>query len=315
MARPYRLQAADCLYHITNRGNDRKRIFLVESDYKKFLNYLSEGKDRYQYYIYAYALMSNHYHILLKTTQANLSKIMHSLNTAYTVYYNLKHKKIGHLFQGRYKSIVVDEQNYFLELTRYIHLNPVKARIVEKPEDYQWSSYKCYLNKKGDVCIDKHEIKKYMTMGPKAYENFIISSIGEKETVFNDLYAGFLLGSVGFVKGKLAELKEQVENKDISYKGKLNNNIKIDDVVGIIARKYKIEKEDIYNSFKKPSKEKKIVLYLLKRITGMTNADIGKAFGISYSAVSKAYSGIARESKENKRMHREIMGLISHFKD
>ena len=93
--------------------------------------------------------MGNHYHLFFETTQPNLSAIMHFINTAYTTYYNIKRQRCGHLFQGRYKSILVDADTYFLELTRYIHLNPVKAKIATTPLEYQWSSYKGYLSKKG----------------------------------------------------------------------------------------------------------------------------------------------------------------------
>src|SRR3989339_2220513 len=107
MSRPYRLQSEDCFYHITSRGDDRKRIFLSERDYHKFIEYISYAKAKYKFHVYAYCLMPNHYHLLLETTQANISKIMHYLNGSYTMYYNIKRKRSGHLFQGRFKSIVV----------------------------------------------------------------------------------------------------------------------------------------------------------------------------------------------------------------
>ena len=110
------------MYHITSRGDDRKKIFINETDHQKFLAYLQIAQEKFKFYMYAYCLMGNHYHLLFETTQANLSRIMQSLNTAYTVYYNVKRKRSGHLFQGRYKSILVDKDNYLLELTRYIHL-------------------------------------------------------------------------------------------------------------------------------------------------------------------------------------------------
>ena len=107
MARAVRLQAEDCFYHITSRGDDRKPIFRSERDYQKFLEYLALGREKYKYYVHVYCLMTNHYHLLIETTLPNLSRIMQYLNTSYTVYYNVKRKKSGHLFQGRYKSIIV----------------------------------------------------------------------------------------------------------------------------------------------------------------------------------------------------------------
>ena len=108
MARPYRLQSEDCFYHITSRGDDRKKIFISEYDFTKFLEYLSVAKTKFKFYVYGYCLMSNHYHLLLETTQPNISKIMHYINGSYTTYYNIKRRRSGHVFQGRFKSIVVD---------------------------------------------------------------------------------------------------------------------------------------------------------------------------------------------------------------
>ncbi|MFH1777795.1 MAG: transposase [Candidatus Omnitrophota bacterium] len=132
MTIPYRLQGENCCYYITSRGDGRKDIYKTETDYLKFPEYIQKGKERYQFYLYAYVLMTNHYHLLIETTQANISRIMQYLNTSYTTYYNVKKKKSGHLFQGRYKSILVEKDNYFLELSRYIHLNPVRAKLVPK---------------------------------------------------------------------------------------------------------------------------------------------------------------------------------------
>jgi len=176
MARPYRLQGENCFYHITSRGDDRKKIFISNYDFQQFLKYLCQAKEKYDFYLYAYVLMDNHYHLLLETKQPNLSRIMHYLNSAYTTYYNLKRNRCGHVFQGRYKSILVDKDNYLLELTRYIHLNPVRAKMVQQPEEYKWSSYQGYLKKAGDGHIDKEQIKKDLSLWQ--YEQFVQEGIG-----------------------------------------------------------------------------------------------------------------------------------------
>src|SRR4030042_1271433 len=108
MARPYRLQGEGLFYHITSRGDDRKKIFLSDYDFNKFLGYLKSAQDKYRFYLYAYCLMGSHYHLLIETTQPNLSRIMQYINSSYTIYYNKKRNKCGHLFQGRYKSILVE---------------------------------------------------------------------------------------------------------------------------------------------------------------------------------------------------------------
>ena len=155
MARPYRLESENTLYHITSRGNDRKNIYASEFDNEKFLEYVLKAKKRFKFRLYAYVLMTNHYHLLIETLQPNLSKIMHFINGSYTTYYNVKRKKAGHLFQGRYESIIVDKDSYFEVLTKYIHLNPVKARIVNVPEEYKWSSYRGFIGEVKDKYIDE----------------------------------------------------------------------------------------------------------------------------------------------------------------
>jgi len=131
MARALRIQYEGAMYHVTARGNDGRKIFLGKRDYDKFKEYLGEAKEKYRFLLNAYVLMTNHYHLVVETPQKNLSRIMHYLNSSYTTYTNIKRNRSGHLFQGRYKAIVVDKDSYLLELSRYLHLNPVRAKMVE----------------------------------------------------------------------------------------------------------------------------------------------------------------------------------------
>jgi len=133
MGRPLRIEYHDAFYHITARGNDRQNVFRTNKDRERFLEYLESATERYKAVIHAYCLMDNHYHLLLQTPEGNLSQIMHHINGAYTNYYNTKRNRAGHLFQGRYKAILVNIDEYAKELSRYIHLNPVRAGMAEKP--------------------------------------------------------------------------------------------------------------------------------------------------------------------------------------
>jgi len=127
MARPLRIEYPGAHYHITSRGNEQKDIFKSQRDREKFLEYLECATTRYGAVIHAYCLMSNHFHLLLETPEGNLSEIMRHINGAYTTYFNVKRKRAGHLLQGRYKAILVDADEYLVELSRYIHLNPVRV--------------------------------------------------------------------------------------------------------------------------------------------------------------------------------------------
>ncbi|MCK9224296.1 MAG: transposase [Candidatus Muirbacterium halophilum] len=163
MARKLRIEYEGAFYHIITRGNTRSRIFKCDSDRLKFIEYLSEVHKKYGVIIHAYCLMGNHYHLLLETPYGNLRKAMHKLNTSYTNYYNYKHDRIGHLFSGRYKAILVEKENYALVLSSYIHLNPLRADIVKNISDYSWSSYKYYISncKKPDFLDTKMILNLY----------------------------------------------------------------------------------------------------------------------------------------------------------
>ena len=141
MARPLRIEFPGAVYHITSRGNERKKIFWDDQDRELYLARLDQIHERFHWHVHAYVLMSNHCHLLVETPMANLSRGMRQLNGVYTQEFNRRHGRVGHLFQGRFKAILVEEDNYLLEVSRYIILNPVRAGMVERPEEYRWSSY------------------------------------------------------------------------------------------------------------------------------------------------------------------------------
>jgi putative transposase len=153
MARPLRIEYEGAFYHVTSRGNEQKKIFYSKSDYEKFKHYLKEAQYKYGYLIHCFVLMTNHYHLLIETPKPNLSRVMHYLNSSYTNYINIKRKRSGHLFQGRYKAILIDRDNYLLELSRYVHLNPIRAEMAEKPEDYPYSSYNNYITREKEDMV------------------------------------------------------------------------------------------------------------------------------------------------------------------
>ncbi len=140
MSRPMRLEFPNALYHVTSRGNAQQNIYLCDADRQQFLNVLEHVCQRYNWVVHAYCLMSNHYHLLIETPDANLSKGMRQLNGLYTQDFNRTHKRVGHVYQGRYKAILVEKQAYLLELARYIVLNPVRAEMVRSAKDWKWSS-------------------------------------------------------------------------------------------------------------------------------------------------------------------------------
>jgi len=313
MARPYRLRSENCLYHIMSRGDDRKRIYIGSGDYEKFMSYVIQAKERYRFYFYAYCLMPHHFHLLLETRLANISAIMHYIKGAYTVYYNIRHQRCGHLFQGRFKSIVVDKDSYFLELSRYMHLNPVRAGIVADPNEYHWSSYHGYTGGK-DAYIDFDQVKGYMNKDPGEYRRFVLDGIRSPGNPMRDVYAGFLLGSVPFIKARLKELGHQVTSDDITYKTAMQDDkSRSETIISRVTRHFGVTLNELKGSRTRPSRARQILVYLLRKYTGLTNREIGEVVGLRFSAVSKAGLQIERLMAVDKKINFYVKKIISNF--
>lgn len=183
MPRKARVYLPGGVYHLTARGNNKQTIFFEPVDYLFFLDCLKESKKKHQFTLFLYVLMPNHFHLLLQTSKTDIensvSKIMHCLTTKYSNYANRRNGRIGHLFQGRFYSELLENDSHFLELTRYIHLNPVRAGLVSRPGDYPYSSYRNYLSEKqeGEKLVDTDEVlrwfeKKFQTQR-KRYQLFV----------------------------------------------------------------------------------------------------------------------------------------------
>src|SRR5436190_21837417 len=145
MARKARAEVAGGLYHVVTRGNNRRQIFNSPADYEKFLTLLSVQKRKLPFFLYAYCLMTNHVHLLIERQADAIDRIMHRVLTGYSQYYNRRYRRVGHLLQGRHKSILCQSDRYLSELVRYIHLNPVRAGMVRMPEEYKYSGHRAYL--------------------------------------------------------------------------------------------------------------------------------------------------------------------------
>ncbi|MCV2368587.1 REP-associated tyrosine transposase [Roseateles oligotrophus] len=145
MSRPLRIEFPGALYHVTSRGDRREDIFVDDTDRARLLAVVAQGLSRFDAGMLAYCLMGNHYHFVMQTRQGNLSALMRHINGVYTQAFNRRHNKVGHLFQGRFKAILVDRDAYLLEVCRYVELNPVRARMVDAPGDWAWSSYRAHI--------------------------------------------------------------------------------------------------------------------------------------------------------------------------
>jgi putative transposase len=309
MGRPLRIQYPGAWYHITSRGNERKAIFKGSADRQRFLSYLESAWERYGAVVHAYCLMANHYHLLLETPRSNLSQILHHINGAYTNYYNAKRNRTGHLFQGRYKAILVERDAYCQELSRYIHLNPVRAGTVEKPEHYPWSSYPYYTGAKKapqwltiDTVLDAFDSSRGGAQ--KHYRGFVEKALGEKaESPLKDVFASTFLGSEKFI--------EWAKERWIGFKNVDTRNIP---ALRNIKRKPPLEVVDVAVRSAIVGGDshhyKKFCLYVSQQYGGYTLKAIGAYYSMSEAAVSQSNKRL----KEKIDRDRKLKSILSKVK-
>lgn len=283
MARPLRIEYPHAFYHITARGNERKDIFRSRGDREQFLSYLASAAERYQAVIHVYCLMSNHYHLLLETPLGNLSQIMRHINGAYTTSFNTKRRRVGHLLQGRYKAILVEADLYAQELSRCIHLNPVRAGMANSPQDYMWSSYCSYIGKRKppdwlsrDMILGNFGRK--LSEAERRYRDFVESAIRGQKDPLREVVSSTLLGSEEFVRAVREKyLKGRKAERDVPAVRKL---------LALPSTERVLEAVDA--ACKDGVLAKQVKLYLLHRYSGQKLKEIGGRFGISESGVSLA---------------------------
>lgn len=285
MARPLRITYPGAYYHVTSRGNEQKDVFRSKADREQFLVYLESAVTRYGAVIHAYCLMSNHYHLLLETPDGNLAEIMHHINGAYTTYFNIKRKRSGHLFQGRYKAPLVEADAYLAQLSRYIHLNPVRAGIVARPEAYAWSSYRNYIG----LAESPPWLKTYFILNcfrtdaenaGKRYRAFVEELLGQDyESPLKDAYGASILGSPEF-REMITErhLNTQQSARDVPALNRLVSRPSLESIVNAVT--------EVLGD--QPKVARQASLYLCHRYSGEKLRAIGNVFDVRESAVSEA---------------------------
>ncbi|MDD2760755.1 MAG: transposase [Methylomonas sp.] len=216
MARPLRLELAGSLYHVTSRGNARSEIYLDDEDRVNWLELLNDVCLRFNWVCHAYCLMSNHYHVVVETAEGNLSKGMRQLNGVYTQTFNRRHRRVGHVFQGRYKAILVEKDSYLLELSRYVVLNPVRAQMVKDAGDWPWSSYRATtLQARPLKCLQidwlLSQFGSDRDQAIDQYQNFVRAGIG-LPPVWGKLRNQIFLGEKTFVERLQGQIQSEPGN-------------------------------------------------------------------------------------------------------
>ncbi len=214
MARPLRIEFSDALYHVTCRGNEQRAIFRSDRDRKAFLGFLAEAVQRFGWSVTAWVLMTNHFHLVVQTPQPNLSKGMHWFNSAFVGWFNRVHKRSGHLYQGRFKALLIEKEAYFAEVLRYVVLNPVRAHMVERPENYKWSSYRATAGL--DAAPDWLDLASVLPLfhqeresAQADYREFVCAKIDGEDCLWDKLTNRIFLGTETWTK----EMRKIVETK------------------------------------------------------------------------------------------------------
>ncbi len=295
-----------------NRGRRREVVFSEERDYLAFIDLLKEAVDMWRVKIGAYCLMPNHYHLLIQTPEANLSRCMRHINGVYTQSFNRYHECDGQLFRGRYKSILVDGDSYLLELVRYIHRNPLRAGLVEKLEQYPWSSHKAFLSyaKKWNwlhkefflsiLSVDKAKRR-------TAYRDFVSQEDSEEiGQFFSRKNLPSILGSKSFIEWVKEKYYQLKFNEEIPQSRALAPGTeKIKDVV---CNTYHVDRQDLLVSRRGIANEpRNVAVYLTRRFTGETLERIGREFNIKkYSSASTVIERIKVQLSEDKKLRTRI---------
>lgn len=281
MARPLRIEFPGAVYHITSRGNARGRIFHNEQDNRKFLEILGTTVDRYSWLCYAYCLMENHYHLVVETSSPNLSEGMHHLNGAYTQSHHRRHQAVGHLFQGRFKSILVDKEHYLLELVRYVALNPVRAGMAADPRQWPWSSYRATAGfEPAHPCLRIEPILKCFGSRKEEaqthYQGFVQAGI-HHESPWKQLKAQVILGNDAFIEQMKPAIfpdpqTEVPASREIPKQQRYALRLPLAEIFG--DRKSKKKRDD--------------AIYESHTAHGYSQSEIAAFLGIHYTTVSRA---------------------------
>jgi len=315
MARPLRVEYPGAYYHVINRGNAGEKILKNKRDKEKFLEYLALAVERFSIVVHTYCLMDNHYHILLQTQEANLSKSIQWLNVSYATYFNKKRQRNGHLFQGRFKAILVDADNYLVQLSRYIHLNPVQAKIIAAPDEFLWSSYPAYTGKiKNPAWLTLGEILtqfgKRKNTAIKHYRSFVEElDIATLEDPSKKTFGGLILGDGSFIDWVQSTFLSYQDNSEIPQLKKTQPKVPIAKIVDAVCTAYKCKKETILQKGLHLSQERGLTIFLARDLSSLSGKEIGSYFGISGAAVTMRYNQCSKEIAVNQNLRKQLQKI------
>ena len=339
MARHLRIQYPGALYHITARGNDRGRIFCTREDRVHLLDLLSASMERFEVHLYAYVLMTNHYHLVVQTEHPNLDRFMHGINTAYATWMNARNRRTGHLFEGRYRAISMEAEGYLLTATGYLHLNPVRTRewrkrpIAERVahlQEYPWSSYADHTRwsrQKRNPVVGTDRVWGALSArtpreGRRRYAAYVRGWLEQEEVErqkpkhkrdeglinpFSEVRMGCVLGSDvfrDFVQGLLSE--EQALSQDLVGHRQWRREVPLPDLLASVAEVCEAPREQFY-ARTRPNPARDLAMYLCREVGERSLAELAREFNVKYAAVSLATNRIREHMTNDKRFRKRVL--------
>ena len=309
MARKPRVEFDGAFYHVIVRGNQRQKVFDDDRDRLAYLERLEQYRERFGFSVYAYVLMANHIHLLVETKRVPLSKIMQGIQFTYTQTYNRRHRTVGHLFQGRYKAILCDRNEYLLELVRYIHLNPARMRNPIDPWKYRWSSHRGYMGEKSEVRIETEAMLGQFGKGRgharRAYVRFMEEGVGRgHEEKYYQATDQRFLGDEAFVETVAARTTE----KDIEPTGP---RASFERLLEAVTNECGVTKERLMGTGRQRDwiGARKLLVYVAREWGMMTNQELGKRLGRDPSMISRLIRDY--EGKQDRRREANLARALA----
>jgi REP element-mobilizing transposase RayT len=314
MARPLRLAFAGGVYHVTARGNERKAIVRDDVDRARFLDTLAAMVDQYGVLCHAWVLMDNHYHLLLETPAPNLSLAVRYLNGVYTQRFNRRHRRVGHLFQGRFKAIVVEKEAYLLELCRYVVLNPVRAGVVKDPAASPWSSYRATAGltpAPGWLTVDwlLAQFGRTQRAAQAQYRQFVAEGMRQPSAPWEEVVGQIYLGHEAFIR-RAQRASRRAADPEIPRRQRQPAWLSPEAVLQHVARDYGLAVPDLVRPTRRPTEARQVALYGLRRWAGEALPSIARRMGMSYSAVSRRVGAVARRLAQDKRLRLRVERVL-----
>jgi REP element-mobilizing transposase RayT len=304
-----------------NRGNRREDIFVTDTDRRRFVDALVDSCETFGVKLIAYVLMDNHFHLLVQTPQANLSEFMRRFTVTYTVRFNRRHDRSGHVFQGRFKSLLVQEDEYLLPLSRYIHLNPIRLRKFNDADiqskcdylkKYLWSTYPgyCYLRKR-DKNIDygwllNTYFAEDSAQGRRRYRAYVYQGIEvEIENPFEEVIHQSILGTQNFVDW-VKNMLPSKEQREVPSLGKLQHDIPAERIIEEVARACQAQTEDLLDRKTRLKEHRQMAMELSYRYSNEKQTQIGAIFGVDYSTVSQSRTRLKDKLKSSRKLNKQF---------